>query len=332
VKQASLLLRTLVPLSGEDARRRRGVARVGLYVGLLLAIGFVAALRSAHAEVMELSLAFGRDLLPLQDLLVDRARVSINGEAIWAASSLSSASLGEVLDRFEAHCHANGAGDETWGDVTSGEGSPPKAFDTRRLQGSKFDFGVLRSERVSEGAILCFVGAPDVAEPNWLDRMRRFVDTKDLSRLGRLRYAFARVDRGQTHVLAMWTDSHLRFDKLSGTDGTEPGFDNPDLPRPIRSSRTVSAAIDGTSYAVRGYHSDARPTEVLAAYTNEMVRRGWQVAPTNDAQTRGYLKDGSLVTVGTNESGQGGVEIGIAEMGVDPGLAPAVRSASVDAQ
>jgi hypothetical protein len=315
-------------LSAGRFRRRRGLIRLSAYVGVLLTGGLLLSLRSARAEISTISFELGRDMYPLRDLLKERARVNVNGEHLWASSGLTPAPVAEVLGRFESHCREAGAVGNTWGDVSATQmSSIANNLDSKDPEKAKLHFGVFRSERNNEGAILCF---PKGGEGGWLDGFSKFVKSQDLGDLGRVRYVYVRRDREVTHVLTMWTDEHLRLDKLAGsaTDIPEPGSDNPDLPRPVRSQRTVSAGIEGTPYGVHGYLSQAKPAEVLEGYSQEMEHRGWKMTGVLEGGVRGYLKDGSLVTIGTEATKEGTV-VGIAEMGVDPEVAPMVKQSPV---
>jgi len=297
--------------------------RLAAYVALLLAVACVWAFRSARAEMAQLSLQLGRDLLPLSDLLTERARVDINGERIWVASALSPQPIREILDRFESYCRGEGVSGHTWGSGASA---------TDKLSVSKLvDVGVLRSEDGAEGAVFCLPGGAEKRDP-FPRRLGEFLRTKDLGQLGRVRYAYIRRERGMSQVLTLWSDEHLRLDKMVGMADEEPGFDNPDLPRPIRSRRIVSATIDGTPYGARGYVSQADPKDVLAAYSDAMVSRGFRAATTADPLTLGFLRDGSLVTIRADRRAEGTV-IGVAEMGVDPRVsAPESGSSTVSIQ
>jgi hypothetical protein len=291
--------------------------RVTAYLGVLLGLALLFAVHMASAEVSKASLELGRDMLPLADLVADHARVSINGEHIWASSAITPASVSQLLDRFEANCRSSGADGVTWGDLSSSQtASLSKAIDMREPGHPSFNFGVFRSEKGNEGAILCFPHGGGASGADSLAKMKTFMQTKDLGSFGRLRYAFIRRERDTSHVLTMWTDEHLHIDRLAGIDGSEPGFDSPDLPRPIRARRTVSASVDGTPYVTYGYLSAAKPADVLSSYGGEMARQGWQTAPTTDQNVRGYAKDGAVVTIGV-ESRTEGTLVGITEMGSD---------------
>ena len=121
--------------------------RVAAYVGACLVLALLLSLRSARAEVREISLELGRDMMPISDLLSDRVRLNINGERLWASSAMSDSPIADVLDRFEAHCHENGAVGATWGDIQN--------MNLADREKPNFDFGVLRSEHSGEGAVLC---------------------------------------------------------------------------------------------------------------------------------------------------------------------------------
>jgi hypothetical protein len=300
-------------------KERRGWHRLAAYVVVLLAVMSCWTLRAASAEMTRMSLALGRDLLPLSDLLTERARVDINGEHVWAASALTSSSVHSVLDRFETHCREGGATGITWGSGAAEKPAVAQLVDVRGPQGPQMTLGVLRSEAGDEGAILCFPKKGETS--SFMARLRGFAGSMDLGELGQMRYAYVRRDHDKTHVLTMWTDQHLRLDKMAGIDGAEPGFDNPDLPRPVRSRRIVSTSIDGTPYGALGYLSQAAPGDVLSAYSRDMVGRGWTEARTIDDSVLAFMKDGSLVTFATRKTDDGTL-IGIAEMGVDPAVAP----------
>jgi len=302
----SLVLSLFRNHSGEAASRQRAHQRVAAYLGFLTVIACLWTFRCAQAELTKATFALGRDLLPLADLLGDATRLNVNGEHIWASSSLSPASVHDVLDRFENHCRGHG--------VTGDTLAVPKLADLSDPQRPQRSLGVLRSEERDEGAVLCFVEGKDAA---FLSRLETFSKTPDLGEFGHLRYTYVRHERGSSHVLTLWTDEHLRLDRMAGIDGSEPGSDNPDLPRPIGSRRTVSAAVEGTPYGVRGYVSQLAPSEILRAYSQEMKTRGWLVAPTTDDDVRGFMKEGSLVTIRGEHTPEGTV-IGIAEMGNEP--------------
>lgn len=306
-------------LTADEARRRRGRRRVAAYVGFLAVLGFTLSLRSALAETRRMTYQLGRDLSTLSDLLTERARVDINGEHLWAASALSGDAVGAILDRFEASCREGGAGEGTWGRrVGGGRPSVRDLVDVSDARRPAIRFGVLRSEDDDEGAVMCF---PSDAKSAFADRLDAFVKSQDLGELGRMRYAYVRRERGTSHVLTLWTEDHLRLDRLVGASDEEPGSDNPDLPRPVRSRRTVSVAVGGTPYGARGYLSLATPAEVLEHYGQEMAHRGWGAVGTLDDGIQGFIKEGSLVTVATKVTERGTV-VGIAEMGAEPEVAP----------
>jgi len=298
----------------------RGWMRLAAYVGALaIVVGFLGV-HSARAREQHGRPELGQEMVPLADLLTERARVEVNGEHLWVANALSALPIHEILERFESACRAQGAIGATWG--SGGDGatlreklSLDKVLGRKDAKTSKLELGVLRTERDDEGALICFPHEERDASP--IDRLEGFRQTKDLGRLGRLRYTHVRREAGQSHIQTFWTDEHLRMDRLVGLGTEESGFDNPDLPRPIRARRVVSTAIDGTPYRGRGYLSQAAPGEVLDAYGREMALRGWKATGTVDGLTMGYLKDGSLVTIHA-EGGADGTVVGIAEMGIDP--------------
>jgi len=297
--------------------------RVIAYVGLLaVAAGAWVTRHAVAAEDPRDPIELTRDMRPLADLLAERARVDVNGEHLWVASAISTLPVRDILERFESACREQGARGTTWG-----SGSEHDAPDERLSLNKLLDTDVIRSERGDEGALICF--PHEGSNTSHANRLAEFLRTKDIGRLGRIRYTSVRHHGDQSHVQTFWTDGALRLDHLVGMGPAEPGFDNPDLPRPIRSRRTLSTAVDGTPYGARGYISTAKPEEVLTAFRQEMLERGWKGTGTADPLTMGYAKDGSLVTIRAVETAEGTV-IGIGEMGIDPRVSAPATGARVE--
>ncbi|WP_394828298.1 hypothetical protein [Pendulispora albinea] len=273
--------------------------------------------------MLEGSLQVGRDLLPIADLLGERAQINIDGETAWVGSSISRDPIDKILGRFAANCRENGVSEGTWQGLA-------KESDLAKVDLNRFDLGIIRHEKGNEGMVVCFPKAEETPD-GWLNRLAAFERTQDLGSLGRVRYAFVRSDGAQSHILTVWTATHFHLDKLVATDEYEPGMDNPALPRPIRARRTLSASIDGTPYGVRGYISMGTPREIVDAYDTEMKARGFftvthGLEPERDA--RGYVKDGLMVVLGTTPTDDGKSIVSLVEMAADPKVNPAEATPS----
>ncbi|WP_394843200.1 hypothetical protein LZC95_39890 [Pendulispora brunnea] len=300
-----MALRNKSNFNAKRARSTRGTLRVFGYV-LVLALGFSAfSMHSARAEVAKTGMQLGRSLAPLAHMIQQHSKVDIDGESISMGLGTSPEDLNTVLDKFENHCRENGVVG-TWDKAAMAS--------AKVLPQAVPDMGVIRSSTKLEGVVLCFIKSEDTPD-TLLGRLHEFSKTHDLSALGKLRYAYAAVDKGVTSITTMWTEDHFRIDRLMPTESFEPGSDNPLLPRPIQARRILSGTVEGTPYGVRGYLSTASPREVLDHMDTDMTAGGWQgLQHPEDAVGRAYMKDGVIVFAGAIEK-DGKTMVSMAEMG-----------------
>lgn len=278
------------------SRARRivfGSLRVLAVVGAALAVLLLYRLHTAKAEVEEASLAIGRELDGLADLLDETHALLLNGERLFLSNAITDESAHLVLDRIESHCRD---GQGPFADLTralaKGSGVAPSQ------RPSLLD-GVLRSDDREEGSVLCFVKSK-ASEPSLFSALRSFERTSDLGKFGDLRYAFVRpLASGKTRILTMWTHGSLNFGHLVGEGLDEPqGTDSQLAPRPPDGRRVLSAAVEGTPYAVRVYETPTAPGPVESFFDGEMKARGWSL---EGART---LERGEKVHVYMHESQQ----------------------------
>ncbi|WP_394846529.1 hypothetical protein LZC95_03585 [Pendulispora brunnea] len=300
-----MALRNRSNFNSKRARTYRGILRVFAYV-LLIALVFGAfSVHSARAEVAKTGMQLGRSLAPLAHMIHERSKIDIDGESISMGMGTSPDDLNTVLDKFENHCRENGVVG-TWSKA---------ALDSAKvLPQAVPEMGVIRSTTKLEGVVLCFIKTEDTPD-TLLGRLQQFNKTHDLSALGKLRYAYAAVDKGVTSITMLWTESHFRIDRLMPTETFEPGSDNPLLPRPIQARRVLSGTVEGTPYGVRGYLSRATPRDVLDQMDADMTNGGWKgLQHPEDALGRAYMKDGVIVFASAVEK-DGKTMVSMAEMG-----------------
>ncbi|WP_394836103.1 hypothetical protein LVJ94_04260 [Pendulispora rubella] len=300
-----MALRNKSNFNSKRARSYRGIARVFGYV-LLLALVFGAfSMHSARAEVVKTGMRLGRSLAPLAHMIQEHSKIDIDGESISMGMGTSPDDLNTVLDKFEHHCRENGVVG-TW--------SKAAVDSAKVLPQALPDMGVIRSTTKLEGVVLCFIKADDTPD-TLLAKLHQFDRTHDLSALGKLRYAYAAVDKGVTSITTLWTEGHFRVDRLLPTESFEPGSDSPLLPRPIQARRILSGTVEGTPYGVRGYLSTAAPRAVLDHMDTDMSNGGWKgLQHPDDALGRAYLKDGVIVFASAVEK-DGKTMVSMAEMG-----------------
>src|SRR5437763_166525 len=99
-------------LGGKISKKRvMGTLRVLAY-GTVVSLGLGAlTVRSAVADVNNDSLALGRKLAGLQDLVQGQQQFRLNGESVFFATGKTDDGVSKVLDRFETHCNTGHAFD-----------------------------------------------------------------------------------------------------------------------------------------------------------------------------------------------------------------------------
>lgn len=296
-------------------RRVRAVGRVAAYAGVLLCVFTLVEYKRAKAEIGEKSLQIGRDLLPLADLLQENNDLQINGERLMLSTATSKQSVTQVLDRYEAYCKEHpGAIGRTWGALENSE--EPKL----RQLASTANLGIVRMDKGDEGTVMCLTKG-DGTPLDFNEAFSQFAATRDLGKLGRIRYVFARKSKqGNTLVFTLWSDDSFKLDALTPEGGKDtPGTDSSLVPRPENSKRILDARLNHTPYGVRIYTTRANGFAVMKTYDEKMKKAGWlKIHPDHaNAGTRGYLKGNIqvVVTVGENEQENGEYIVSIAEAG-----------------
>gem|GEM_PF-6359571 len=95
----------------------------------------------------------------------------------------------------------------------------------------------------------------------------------------RVRYTLAyRHEHGATTVTTMASLSPFSLSELFPAHADVPGDDFPDVVRPDRSIRTLSAVVEGDGYSVRIYESALAPHELVSVYTGSMATLGYRVS------------------------------------------------------
>ncbi len=293
-------------------QRVKGVMRAALVLAVMTtAISLIGA-RRARAELAQVGLRVGKDLMPLVDVLGGASKVSLNGQKILIKYDGSTKPVREVLDAAEAACREGGV-------RAPSHDTRAKDLETAILRVA--DFGVMRTGDDREGLVLCFAkgeGTPDDLRTQ-IDELQK---TGDLGSLGKMRYVYARRDGDATAVLAAITDDSFSIGAFEANPETDaPGSDDPALPRPKRSVRFLSAELEGTPYATRGYRTRLPEDEVRADFDRGMVERGFTalaIDAKSGLRTNAYLKDGVMVTFATVKDRSGDTLVSIGSLGADP--------------
>lgn len=247
------------------------------------------AARALYAQTRESAFAFGRELAGLADLTAGAETVLLNGERFHHALVVSPATLDTVLDRLVQHCESRpGLAGRAISELTQSQGpnhaplGPPGAL----------GHAIFREQKGTRGMVLCFVAGDAQAAPiGWLNALRRFNQTHDLSEFGRLRYSFAEtIADNQTRVVTLWADTGLNLRTLFPAVGDAAGADSAVLPRPPSARRTLAASAPGTAFSVHAYQSQQSMAEAQRFYDAWLGARGWQSAHLAELGASRYLR------------------------------------------
>jgi hypothetical protein len=276
-------------------RRIFGTLRVAAYVSVVGGSTLAVLSARANAELREQSLSLSQELLPIADLLQDATALRLNGERInFSMTVVENTSVKQVLDRVQAQCEKN-PGPLARQSLALLKGLPESLPGSAALGKLMSELVVSRQESNGQGAVLCFSGDGSPADPEFADK---FVETRDLNALGKLRYvtagqgSAAQGEQHTTRVISLWTEGQFRLENLAPPDsGDAPGSDSALMPRPPRSARIFSAETVGAPYAVRVYETDAPAAEVLAFYDVRMTAHSQFTMAGYEQTARAYIKN-----------------------------------------
>lgn len=265
-----------------------GLLRAGAYLSVALGIVSVFGVRAAKAEVARKGLSFGKALVALAPLDAEKASLRINGQDLFISNALVDRDASAVLDSFEELCKSEGS---ALADPWPKAARKPVSERTRRLM-PRLD--VVRREENGEGVVFCFAKS---GGRSFADAATELSNSRDLSALGHLRYAYVKREEGnQSRVLATWTDGSF---KIGGADakgdaiGSDPGL----APRPPRATRVLSATLEGTPYGMYAFTSDDPAERVLGFFDESLRGRGFVTVRAPDGSGHAYEKDGAQIFV-----------------------------------
>lgn len=257
------------------------VMRVLRVVGVLAVVYVIAlifAARQAAAEVDELLLGLGAEMLRFPDSTQDEVRtVQLNGAAIQMMTGITDRPIDEVLAYFEAKCQERDGGvSET----------------VRRILDERNDLGIAPSDvdttltmnTGSRGFVACLDPGDDVdlsSSETLLARAERALQTGRIGELGHLRYIYVErytEEQGRfgTHIVSIFSDDDLDVKRLFPERGDAPGTDPEGVPRAEDLQRILSAFEVGKPYGMTLYTTREGNAERLASwYRRELPRAGW---------------------------------------------------------
>lgn len=268
-----------------------GLCRASVLAALCVPLVTAATVRAAQSEVGQRGLRIGRELAAAMRELGPGSQLTINGNTLFAGGRNVEAELPVVLDRFEAHC--NEFGWDIRGDLAREKAIVPS---------EPFSITLGKQRTENEGLIVCLVSDErQVGLSRFLERARITAETGDISRVGQVRYLYARRNpNGGTDVVTVNTIGDFNVKRLFSTVGDVTGSDLPDIPRPAGSTRTLFVELGNSPFAIRSYTTAAvTPARALAGYRQSLPASGWQVLDVGQSapSTLTVTKDGAALII-----------------------------------
>ena len=245
------------------------LARLSAFLSVAFAFGLLAASNTVRAELNEIMLGLGAELMAFPGQRDGRVRtVHLNGAPIFFRTATVDDSLEAVLDHYEALCERRDGG------LGLEFGAPYAGTDSSLT-------APLRSRRSDAGYVSCLdLGSEPIDAMSLADRVQSFAQTGALEHVGQLRYAYAkRVGEPaapKTLVLTMWTERSINLYDMLPLDGEDAaGRDVADIPRPPSAQRLLSSWESGEPYGLVIYASAQTREELDRFYRAELPKNGW---------------------------------------------------------
>jgi hypothetical protein len=251
------------------------VFRLTTYLMVVAFIGAMVAANVGYARMKGSALSFGNELERLTEttnLEGDFYKLRLNGEPIQITSARTTLRFEEVLDRYQDACKERADGlPVEFANLQAAlqPGAPDQSLGWPGM-------GILRNEGEDRGFVLCFAQGGPTDYPAAFERLRLFGESGDLSKVGDLRYVFARATQNGSHVIAVWTKGAFEVGKMFPAEGDAPGTDVEGGYRPDGTRRVFTAFTEGVPYGIRIYEGSFPASIVLGQFDREMPAKGWQ--------------------------------------------------------
>jgi hypothetical protein len=298
--------------------------RLSVFLTFVAIVLSLLSARVLYADMKEIALSAGHELLGLRDLTHEAEAVSFNGAPFHRASLIVKPSVHEVLNRVEEHC-------EKAPNIIGRAFLELPEKELEKKLGEKpslaFRHGVFREESKDQkhGMVVCFVDEENYGLGEIPKRLDRFMTTHDLSVFGKLRYTYAeKLKGGDTEVVTMWADRGLDVRAMFPSDGDAAGTDSDVLPRPANARRILSANVEGLPYAVRLYDTRDNVDKVRTFYDSWMEAHGFDKVKADNQPGISYIRpDGYQAFLAVSSRG-GKTSIAVSEAGRADGTSTAI--------
>lgn len=278
------------------------VLRVAAVLVLAAGIAGYAIVRRARADVQEVMLGVGAQMMRFNDATHHDAPrpLYLNGQQLMLATASTDKSVEEVLDHYEARCKGRD------GDFNADIDRALRAQHERipeELAGA-IDT-TLRDQRGETGFVACLdTGRDHMSMNEMLERIRGFARSGDVAEVGNLRYAYVDARGQHTHIVTFWTERHLNVRTMFPATGDAPGRDILDVPRPPSSRRMLSAWEDGYPQSIALYtNSSSNEAGLRSFYQRTLPHSGWTVLDPTRARSHRQHPDADAAHVLAAERG-----------------------------
>jgi hypothetical protein len=187
-------------------------------------------------------------------------------------SGTTTDALASVLDVFHARCRQAAGG---FAERLAGDNPKPAA---RKLLRDRLLDATLHENGDHDGYVACLDLGPSAPHAGELiDRLRAFVISGDVARVGDLRFVWARRDAELTHYVALWTEGSLPLRTAFPERADAPGVEVPHIPRPEPSQRVLSAWQQAQAPLLVSYRAQGSAHELAGRYREQLVTQGFTV-------------------------------------------------------
>lgn len=305
----------------------KAIFRVQVYFGIIGSIVLVAKLGQAYRTSEQTLKELGGQLSDYLALPVDGIEaLSLNGERFAFVSTMTKKPVDEVLDIAEKACAENS------GNIVQELGPILEHVRQKEPALGVIEPGKLTTLRRDgktsnkNGDVTCLTrpreDGKSAQHPGFIQRIERFTDTLALGELGEAHYLRADYEAKaqQTHIIYIRSLGQLSLEHFFGGSGDAPGEDPRGVPRPPRSLRVVSAAVERTGDGFYAYESPESPNSALNFYDQELAKT-WQKMDLNEkdaperALERAYTQGDRALYVVTEPTTDGGSSVGLIALG-----------------
>lgn len=245
--------------------------RVQVCLAAMGAILLAGSATYATYRAKDTAVRLGSEILNAVDLQGGEV-IEFNGARFHFAANVVTDELDVVTERATKLCEQDSH------ELASELGPALSRLPASALVGHELDPKKLLLLQSSASSAVSEVGCfrrSGAGAGRFLDRVKRFAETGDLSEFGSLSYVRAERHGDKTLVRSLWSEGRLAMTSFF-PEGDAPGADLRDVPRPRGATRILSARIMGTERRVVGYDTGLTRAELNEFYGHELQRRGWK--------------------------------------------------------